>query len=287
AIPVVKGRKSEGEKFAGAEASYSIEAMMGNRWALQAGTSHNLGQNFAKAFDIQYLDQNNELQYCWTTSWGVSTRMVGAIIMAHGDDQGLRLPPKLAPAQVVIVPIWRREEQKGDVLEAAERIHAELAGCFRVKMDVREGVTPGWKFNEWEMRGVPLRLEIGPRDLEAGTVVLSRRDTGDKITVAQSELQSEVPRLLGEIQAGLLAQAEERLAERTSTASDYEELQSLVAEGGFVRAYWDGTSDDEARIQDECGATIRCIPFTQPDEPGPCVYTGRMTGTQVLFAKAY
>jgi prolyl-tRNA synthetase len=285
AVPVVPGRKTEREKFAGAVRSYTIEAIMGDGRALQSATSHNLGQNFAKAFGIEFLDEGNELRHAWQTSWGLSTRFVGAIIMTHGDDQGLRLPPRLAPIQLVVVPIWRTDEQRAEVMAAVGTI-LEALDDVRVHVDDRDQ-RPGWKFNEWEMRGVPLRLEIGPRDLEAGTVVLSRRDTGDKITVAQSELQSEVPRLLGEIQAGLLAQAEERLAERTSTASDYEELQSLVAEGGFVRAYWDGTSDDEARIQDECGATIRCIPFTQPDEPGPCVYTGRMTGTQVLFAKAY
>src|SRR5512136_3206704 len=211
AIPVIRGRKSESEKFAGAYMSYSIEAMMGDRRALQAGTSHNLGQNFAKAFDIKYLDRNNELQYCWTTSWGMSTRMVGAIVMVHGDDQGLILPPRLAPIQVVVVPIWKNDKEKSSVMEAADRVFKDLKTAgIRLKMDDREEVTAGFKFNDWEMRGVPLRVEIGPRDVEKGSVVVARRDItgrGNKSPVAQSGLAASLTNLLAGVQVSMLARA--------------------------------------------------------------------------------
>ena len=290
AIPVVQGRKSETEKFAGADASYSIEAMMGNRWALQAGTSHNLGQNFAKAFEIQYLDQNNELKYCWTTSWGVSTRMVGAIIMAHGDDQGLRLPPKLAPIQAVIVPIWRKAHQKEAVLEAAERIRAELAGQYRVKMDAREGLTPGWKFNEWELRGVPLRIEIGPRDVEKESVVFARRDIPGregKSFVPMAGLTEAVGETLDAIQDSMLAIATTFRDANIHEATDYEALKGIVG-SGWARAYWCGDDACEAKIKEDTKATSRCIPLDQEGAgSGACVVCGEPAEEWSYWARAY
>jgi prolyl-tRNA synthetase len=290
AIPVITGRKSETEKFAGADASYSIEAMMGNKWALQAGTSHNLGQNFAKAFDIQYLDDNNELQYCWTTSWGMSTRMVGAIIMAHGDDQGLRLPPKLAPYQAVIVPIWRKDEQKTAVLEATERIRAELATRFRVTVDDREEMTPGWKFNEWELRGVPLRIEIGPRDVEKENVVFARRDLPGregKTVVPMAGLANATGEMLDTIQADMLATAAAFRDANIHQAEDYEALKEIVADG-WARAYWCGDGACEAKIKEDTKATSRNIPLDQGDAgPGRCAVCGEPAETWAYWARAY
>ncbi len=290
AIPVIRGRKSESEKFAGAQASYSIEAMMGNQWALQAGTSHNLGQNFAKAFDIQYLDHNNELQYCWTTSWGVSTRMVGAIIMVHGDDQGLRLPPKLAPYQVVMVPIWRKEEQKAAVLEATERLHTELAGRFRVTVDAREGFTPGWKFNEWELRGVPLRIEVGPRDVEKRSVVLARRDVpgkAGKSFVPWAAFSNAVGEMLDTIQANMLASAAAFRDANMQAPKDYDELTEIVVDG-WAKAYWCGDPACEARIKDDTKATNRCIPIDQEAAgPGTCIVCGQPAEEWSYWARAY
>jgi prolyl-tRNA synthetase len=286
AIPVVPGRKTEREKFAGAVCSYAIEALMGDGKALQSATSHNLGQNFATAFEIQYLDEDNQLQYVWQTSWGLSTRFVGAIIMVHGDDQGLRLPPRLAPIQVVVVPIWRTEEERAGVLAAATALAGELGDGVRVQVDSRDQ-RPGWKFNEWEVRGVPLRLELGPRDIAAGTVVLVRRDTGAKVTAGRAGLRETVVQLLDDIQAGLLAQAERFLAEHTHSAATIEEFRAAVERGGFIRVYWDGSEADEERIQNETGATIRCLPLDGADAPGRCFYTGRETSTIALFARAY
>jgi len=290
AIPVIKGRKSETEKFAGADASYSIEAMMGNKWALQAGTSHMLGQNFARAFDIRYLDENNQLQYCWTTSWGMSTRMIGAIIMVHGDDQGLKLPPRLAPIQVIIVPIWRQEEQKAAVLAAAEQARLTLAGRFRVKVDAREEFTPGWKFNEWELRGVPLRLEIGPRDVEQGTVVLARRDMagkGARSTTPQAGLAEAVGETLNAIQTAMLAAATAFRDANIHQARNYEELKEIVADG-WARAYWCGDPACEAQIKEETKATNRCIPLDQEGAgAGTCVVCGRPAQEWSYWARAY
>jgi prolyl-tRNA synthetase len=290
AIPVITGRKSEAEKFAGADASYSIEAMMGNKWALQAGTSHNLGQNFAKAFDIQYLDHNNELQYCWTTSWGLSTRMVGAIIMAHGDDQGLRLPPKLAPYQAVIVPIWRKDAQKAAVLEATERIRAELAARFRVTVDAREGMTPGWKFNEWELRGVPLRIEIGPRDVEKESVVFARRDIPGregKVFVPMAGLADATGDMLDMIQADMLAAAAAFRDANIHEAADYEALKEIVADG-WARAYWCGDAACETKIKEDTKATSRNIPLDQGGAgPGHCAVCGEPAETWAYWARAY
>jgi len=290
AIAVVEGRKSRTEKFAGAVASYSIEAMMGNKWALQAGTSHFFGQNFAKAFEIRYLDQKNELQYCWTTSWGLSTRMIGAIIMVHGDDQGLKLPPKLAPYQVVIVPIWREEGQKGAVLEAVERVRAELAGRFRVKVDAREGFTPGWKFNEWELRGVPLRVEIGPRDVAQQSVMLARRDVAGKAgksAASMAGLADTVGKLLESIQAGMLAASAAFMEANTHEARTYDELREIVADG-WAKAYWCGDDACEARIKEETKASNRNIPLDQGGGgPGKCVVCGRPAEEWAYWARAY
>ena len=287
AIPVIKGRKSESEKFAGAVTSYTIEAMMGNRWALQAGTSHFLGQNFARAFDIKYLDQNNELQYCWTTSWGVSTRMVGAIIMVHGDDQGLILPPRLAPIQVVIVPIWKSADERERVLAAAEEVRARLGG-LRCKLDAREEYTPGWKFNYWETKGVPLRVEIGPRDVAKGQVVLARRDTGQKLAVPQQGLAERVSGLLDEIQRNLFRRAKKFLDDNSYHLDDYEEFKRIIGEdGGFIYTHWCGSADCEARIKEETKATIRCLPLDQPGTKGRCIYCGKEADQIALFARAY
>jgi len=294
AIPVIAGKKSERERFAGAVESYTIEAMMGNGWALQAGTSHFLGQNFARAFDIKYLDRNNELQYCWTTSWGVSTRMVGAIIMTHGDDQGLILPPVLAPIQAVIVPIWRTEEERMAVLEAGERVRAQLAdGSVRVKLDDREEVSPGFKFNDWEMRGVPVRVEIGPRDVAQNSVVLARRDRpgkeGKTFGVPIEGVTEAVKALLDEVQAALLQRATEFREANTHTGiRDYEEFKEVLAEkGGFIRVHWAGSSEDEERIKEETKATIRCFPLDAEEGPGRCFYTGKETDRVAIFARAY
>lgn len=290
ALPVVQGRKSESEKFAGANASYSIEAMMGNKWALQAGTSHYFGQNFARAFDIQYLDRNNELQYCWTTSWGLSTRMIGAIIMAHGDDQGLRLPPKLAPLQVVIVPIWRTEEQRPDVLAATDRLAAALKARFRVKVDAREELTPGYKFNEWELRGVPLRIEIGPRDVENQTVVLARRDVPGKAgkgTAGMDGLAGSVADALDDVQADMLATATAFRDANIHEPRNYDEFRQVVADG-WARAFWCGDPACETRIKEETKASNRNIPLDQGDAgPGECIVCGQRAQEWSYWARAY
>ncbi|MBN1484327.1 MAG: proline--tRNA ligase [Chloroflexia bacterium] len=286
AIPVLSGRKSASERFAGAVESLSIEAMMGNGWALQAGTSHFLGQNFAKVFGTQFLNENNELEYVWQTSWGVSTRMVGAIIMVHGDDQGLRLPPRLAPIQVVIVPIWKSDEQRAQVLQVVERIREDLAGV-RLHLDDRDSLTPGWKFNDWEMRGVPLRIEIGPRDVAKEQVVLARRDL-DKVkeTAPLAELAQRVPELLDEIQQSLFQQALDFRQERSSEPKDYQEFSRAV-EIGFAWAWWCGSEECEAKVKEDTKATIRVIPFEQPEGGGRCIVCGAEAQEQAVFSRAY
>jgi prolyl-tRNA synthetase len=289
AIPVIPGRKSESEKFAGADTSYSIEAMMGDRRALQAGTSHNLGQNFAKAFDIKYLDRNNELQYCWTTSWGLSTRMVGAIVMVHGDDQGLILPPRLAPIQVVAVPIWKSDEEKSTVLDAVEKVKAALAESVRLKVDDRDEYSPGWKFNEWELRGVPLRIEIGPKDVVQEQVVLARRDRpgrAGKSSVPMAGLASAVTDTLTLIQNDMLQRATEFLEANIREPADYESFKEAVAQG-FARAWWCGSTECEDKIKEETKATTRCIPFDQPGGSGQCVACGNEAQEVAIFARAY
>ncbi|MDK2981972.1 MAG: prolyl-tRNA synthetase [Chloroflexota bacterium] len=288
AVPVVKGRKSESEKFAGADTTYSIEAMMGDTRALQSGTSHNLGQHFAKAFDIQYLDRNNELQHCWTTSWGLSTRFVGAIIMTHGDDQGLRLPPRLAPIQVVIVPIYKNDDEKAAVLPVAEKVEQALS-AFRVKLDAREELTPGFKFNDWELRGVPLRIEIGPKDVQKEAVMLARRDIpgrDGKTSVGLEGLAEKVSDMLVEIQAGMLQQATDFRKAHTFEPADYAELQQIV-ENGWALAHWCGSAECEAKVKEDTKATLRNIPFDMQDSGGKCIVCGQPANEKAIFSKAY
>lgn len=290
AIPVIKGVKSETEKFAGAVQSTSIEAMMQDKRALQAGTSHFFGQNFAKAFEIQFLNQNNVLEYCWTTSWGLSTRMIGAIIMVHGDDQGLILPPRLAPLQVVIVPIFKNDAEKSKVMPVADKVFAELkAAGIRLRMDDREEVTPGFKYNDWEMRGVPLRVEIGPKDVEKGSVALARRDVpgrDGKSFVAQTNLTSTVNGLLSEIQASMLARATAYRDANIHDPKTYDELKEVVADG-WAFSWWCGNKDCEAKIKEATKATARCIPLEQPGGTGKCIVCGEKADKKVYFARAY
>ena len=289
AIPVIPGRKSESEKFPGADASYSIEAMMGDRRALQSGTSHNLGQNFAKAFDIQYQDRNGAQQYCWTTSWGVSTRMVGAIIMTHGDDQGLVLPPRLAPTQVVIVPIYRKGAERSTVMEAIEKIEAMLGQDVRLKVDERDEYSPGWKFNEWELKGVPLRIEIGPRDIAKDQVVLARRDVpgrDGKSFVPLAGLTDVISDTLKDIQNNLLARAIEFRDANISEPSDYDSFREAATQG-FARAWWCGNVACEDKVKDDTKATTRCIPSDQPGGSGTCIVCGESAEEIAIFARAY
>jgi prolyl-tRNA synthetase len=289
AIPVIKGRKSESEKFAGALTSYSIEAMMGDFRALQAGTSHFMGQNFAKAFDIQFLDDNNELQYAWTTSWGVSTRMVGAIVMVHGDDQGLTLPPRLSPIQVVVVPIWKNDEQRSAVLEVVAQIEEQLRGQVRLHVDSRDEYSPGWKFNEWELRGVPLRIEIGPRDVRNEQVVLARRDVfgrEGKTSVPIAGLVDAVKELLDTVQNSLYQRALNFREANTHAPADYAEFQEVVADG-FAHTWWCGDADCEAQIKADTKATVRCIPLEQEGGQGTCIQCGQEATEKAIFARAY
>jgi prolyl-tRNA synthetase len=289
AVPVLKGLKTEKEKFPGALRSYCIEAMMQDGRALQAGTSHNLGQNFARAFDITFTDQNNTIQHAWTTSWGVSSRLIGALIMAHSDDEGLVVPPRLAPTQVVVVPIYKNDAERSSVMATVAQITAPWKGRLRFKVDDRDQLTPGYKFNEWELKGVPVRVEVGPKDVEKGSVAVARRDTpgkAGKSFVSQQGLTEHLEALLAEIQQALYDRALRFRDERTAEVSSYEELKQQV-ERGFARAYWAGTTADEQRVQDETRATIRCIPLDQPGQAGRCVLTGKEATQQVIFARAY
>ncbi|HHY47758.1 MAG TPA: proline--tRNA ligase [Firmicutes bacterium] len=287
AIPVVWGQKTESEKFAGALRTYCIEALMTDGRALQAGTSHNLGQNFARVFDITFLDEDNRLKHVWQTSWGVSTRLIGALVMVHGDERGLALPPAVAPIQVVIVPIMPPKDKEA-VLARAREIAARLSGRFRVHLDDREEYSPGWKFNDWELRGVPLRMEIGPRDLKAGQVMLARRHSGEKESVSQEGIEETVARVLDEIQKGLYERARRFRDENTHDVDTYDEFQSIASSAlpGFIRAGWCGSAECEAAIKAETGATIRCIPFEDAGK-GTCVRCGKDGGRIVYFAKAY
>ncbi len=290
AIPVIPGRKSVSERFAGADQTYSIEAMMGDGKALQSGTSHNLGQNFAKAFEIRYLDRNGRLQYCWTTSWGLSTRFIGAVIMVHGDDQGLILPPKLAPHQVVIVPIYKTDAEQAQVLERARKLRSELAAAdIRVILDEREGTSPGFKFNDWEMRGVPLRVEIGPKDLVKNTVVLARRDKPGKegkSFLPQDGLAAAVGGALEAVQKALHDRALAFRQANTADPKDYEQFKGAV-EKGFAFSFWCGRADCEQQIKEETKATVRNIPLEQTPGPGPCIHCGRPSSEKAYFARAY
>lgn len=288
AIPVVKGRKTEGEKFAGAVNSYSIEAMMGDTRALQSGTSHFLGQNFAKAFDIQYLDRTNQLQYVWTTSWGLSTRFVGAIIMTHGDDQGLILPPKLAPIQLVIIPIFRNDEEKSQVMPVVERVQDELHD-FRLHLDDRLEVTPGFKFNHWEMRGVPLRIEIGPKDVEKGKLTMARRDLPGregKSFIPQTYLPAQVAEALSTIQAALFDRALDFREANTHDPKDYAEFREAV-QHGWALSWSCGSAECEAKIKEDTKATARCIPLKPPDDIGKCICCDESASEKIYYARAY
>jgi prolyl-tRNA synthetase len=288
AIPVIPGRKSDSEKFAGAVRSYTIEAMMGDKKALQSGTSHFLGQNFAKVFEIKYLSKNNAQEFVWTTSWGLSTRMIGGIIMVHGDDQGLKLPPKLAPIQVVVVPIFKNDDEKSKVMPIVETIKLQLGDSVRVKVDDREE-TPGFKFNDWEMRGVPIRIEIGPKDVEKRSVVLARRDVPGKegkSFVAQDGVVAAVRSILESIQSDMLKRATEFRDANIHEAKAYDEFKSIV-EDGFARIWYCGDAKCEAEIKEDTKATTRCIPLDQPGGSGKCVHCGQVGTEMVLYGKAY
>ncbi|KAJ1394832.1 Prolyl-tRNA synthetase, class II [Sesbania bispinosa] len=294
AIPVVPGRKSKVETFAGACKTYTIEAMMGDKKALQAGTSHNLGQNFARAFGTQFTDENGQREYVWQTSWAISTRFVGGIIMTHGDDAGLMLPPKIAPIQVVIVPIWKKDDEKMAVLNAASSVSEVLQRSgIRVKLDDSDQRTPGWKFNFWEMKGVPLRIEIGPRDVSNGSVVISRRDIPGKqgkvfgISMEPSNLEAYVKDKLDEIQSSLLERA---IAFRDSNIIDvstYDDLKAAISQGKWARGPWSASDEDELKVKEETGATIRCFPFEQPQGIKRCLMTGGPAEEVAIFAKSY
>jgi prolyl-tRNA synthetase len=290
AIPALKGTKSESEKFPGAQITTSIEAMMWDKRALQSGTSHYFGQNFAKAFEIQFLDNNNTLQFCETTSWAISSRIIGALIMVHGDDQGLVLPPRLAPVQAVIVPIYKNEVEKSKVMEVADRVFKELkAAGIRLKMDDRENVSSGFKFNDWEMRGVPLRVEIGPKDVEKGSVALARRDKPGKegkSFAQQAGLDSTVNSLLVEIQDSLLKRATEFRDANIHDPRDYDELKQVV-QNGWAFSFWCESNECEARVKEEAKATTRNIPFNQPEKEGTCIVCGKPAKRKVYFARAY
>ncbi len=289
ALPVIKGYKSENERFAGAIDTYAIEALMQDGKALQAGTSHFLGQNFAKAFDVQFTDKTGKLDYVWATSWGVSTRLMGAIIMGHGDNNGLVLPPKLAPIQVVIIPIYKNTEQLSVLSETANKIKADLeAKGISVKYDDRDNNKPGWKFADYELKGVPVRLAIGPRDLENKTIEVARRDTLTKETIPIDKINEFIPKLLDDIQTNIYNKALNFRKENTffvNTWADF--LKTLDNPGGFIMAHWDGTIETEEKIKEESKATIRCIPFDSPDEEGKCIYSGKPSKRRVLFARSY
>lgn len=289
AVPVIKGVKTENERFAGAEDTYCIEGLMQDGKALQMGTSHFLGQNFAKAFDVKYAGKDGKLEYVWATSWGVSTRLMGALIMAHSDDEGLVLPPTVAPIQVVIVPIYRSEEEFEKVDAVVKPIMAQLQQQnISVKYDNRDTHKPGWKFNEYELKGVPVRMAIGPRDVENGTVEVARRDTKEKMVLSHVDLAHKIPHLLEQIQNNLYQKALAFRDQNIHVVNTYEEFKLKLEEpGGFVSAHWDGTSETETRIKEETKATIRCIPLNNSTESGVCVFSGKPSSQRVLFAKAY
>ena len=287
AIPVFTGLKTDSEKFAGAERTYCIEAMMGDKRALQAGTSHNLGQNFAKAFDVTFQTKDNKEEFVWATSWGISTRLIGAVILTHGDEKGLRLPPRIAPIQLVIIPIAKNDEEEKSLKDYLEPITAALK---KSKIRVYEDWTnnsPGFKFNEWEMKGVPLRMEVGPRDIKEQKVVLARRDEKGKFFIPKDDVFDNVQRLLENIQLKLITQARDFRDKNTHIAKDYEVFKSIISKGGFVRCGWDGNSETEAKIKQDTKATIRCIPFDEDPEELTCILTGQKAKHEVIFAKAY
>ena len=288
-LPVIQGRKTAEERFAGAIDTYAIEALMQDGKALQCGTSHFLGQNFAKAFDVQYTTKEGKLDYVWATSWGVSTRMVGALIMGHSDDNGLILPPKLAPIQVVIVPIYKGNSDLDKIAGVAEKIKVEMeAQGISVKFDDRDTHKPGWKFSEYEMKGIPVRLSIGPRDIENGTIEVARRDTLEKSIHPQDKVVEVVKQLMTDIQESIYNKALKYRDQNSHSVDTYEEFKKIIdGKGGFVYAHWDGTAETELKIKEETKATIRCIPLDSPEEEGKCIYSGKPSKQRVLFAKAY
>jgi len=289
AIPTIMGHKTESERFAGADDTLCIEGLMQDGKALQMGTSHFLGQNFAKAFDVKYQTKEGKQEHVWATSWGVSTRLMGALIMTHSDDNGLVLPPNLAPIQVVIVPIYKGEEQLAQISEVANKMVAEMrAKGISVKFDDRDTHKPGWKFNEYELKGVPVRIAIGPKDLEKGTVEVARRDTLEKEFLQQTDVANKVEHLLEQIQANLFTKSQTFNEENTRNVDSWEEFKDVIEnKPGFIYAHWDGTAETEDKIKDETKATIRCIPFDSKLEEGKCVFSGRPSKQRVLFAKAY
>ncbi len=290
AIPVVKGRKSETERFAGAQMTTGIESMMGDTKALQSGTSHYFGQNFSKAFEIDFLNKDNELEFAYTTSWGLSTRMIGAMIMVHGDDQGLKMPPKVAPIQVVIIPIYRKDAERETVMPVVDKVCAELkAAGIRVKVDDRDQVSPGFKFNDWEMRGVPLRLDIGPKDVEKGSVALARRDVpgrDGKSFVSQDGLPATVQEMLDTIQTSMFESAKAFRDANIHDPQTYQELTEVVQKG-WAFSWWCESAACEAKVKEDTKATTRVIPFNQPESEGNCIVCGEKAKTKVYFAKAY
>ena len=288
-IPVIQGTKSESERFAGAIETYCIEALMQDGKALQAGTAHFLGQNFAKAFDVKFANKEGGLDYVWATSWGVSTRLMGALIMTHSDDKGLVLPPNLAPLQVVIVPIYKGDEQKNKILNHSKKLYENLnAAGIRVKLDDRDTHTPGYKFNDYELKGVPIRLGIGPKDIEKGTVELARRDNLTNSFIPQDDLASHVKNLLSEIQSNLFDRALAFRDSHITVCDSYTDFKKVLdSKGGFISAHWDGTEETEMKIKQETKATIRCIPIDTEKEEGKCIYSGNPSSQRVLFAKAY
>ncbi len=287
AIPVIPGEKSESEKFAGAAVTYTCETMMQDGKALQIATSHNLGQNFAKVFEVKYLDQSNALQYGWQTSWGMSTRSIGGLIMTHSDDKGLVLPPKMASIQVVIIPILPKEWDKPLVMEEVESLKAKfIKEGISVKVDERD-IRPGEKFYEWEKKGVPVRVEIGPKDIAANQIVAVRRDTGEKKSISLENVTTDIKNLLETIQSDMFARALEYQKAKTKSADTWEEFTKLIEEGNFVLAHWSGEKDAEAQIKEETGATIRCLPFGVDEESGTCIKSGKPSVRRVIFAKSY
>ncbi len=289
AMPVIKGRKSEGERFPGAIDTYCIEAMMQDGKALQAGTSHFLGQNFAKAFDVKFANKEGKLDFVWGTSWGVSTRLMGALIMAHSDDEGLVLPPKLAPIHVVVIPIFRSVEELNSIAVEVDKILETLRQQgYTVKFDNRDTQKPGYKFAEWELKGVPVRIAIGPRDLANGTVEVARRDTKEKQVMKLADVSAGIPKLLDQIQENIYQKALKFRSEMISKVDSYDDFKRVLDEkAGFVLAHWDGTSETEAAIKEETKATIRCIPLAADEEAGMCIYSGKSSSQRVLFARAY
>lgn len=289
ALPVLKGYKTASERFAGAVETYAVEALMQDGKALQAGTSHFLGQNFAKAFDVKYLNRENQLEYVWSTSWGVSTRLIGALIMAHSDDNGLVLPPKLAPLQVAIVPVFKSEEQLNLIREKVIRMKEEMeAKGITVKFDDRDTHKPGWKFSEYEFKGIPVRITVGPRDIEQGTVEVARRDTLEKEVFQMTDIGNKISHLLEQIQQNLYQKALNYRENNSFYVNSWEEFkETLDQKGGFIYAHWDGTSETEEKIKDETKATIRVIPLNNPQENGKCIYSGKPSTQRVVFARAY